>query len=146
VPLAATLGGAKVAFVIVTVGGAVSVGQEQLYDQLTGYATCAPSGLSDDEVIALLDAAGVSGFDPTASLEALTQPTLWVYGGRDLSHPTTLAVRNLQEIQARIPKPWTIRVFPTANHELIDNGGICQAEGPLVDVGPAIAEFLASLP
>ena len=44
VPLAANEAPAAVAFVIVAVGGAVSTGQEGVYDRLTGYDVCQPTG------------------------------------------------------------------------------------------------------
>ena len=31
-------------------------------------------------------------------------------------------------------KDWTVVIIPNANHDLIDNGTICQTDGPLADV------------
>ena len=145
-PRAAALGGSDIAFGIVAVGGAVSVGQEQLYDDLTGYSSCTPTGRSDASVTDSLIAVGPSGFDPMSSLEALSQPTLWIYGGRDLSHPTTLSVMNLAAIQGNGARPWTVAVFPNANHDLIENGAICQTEGELTPgLVPTMEQFLNGL-
>lgn len=44
-PIAANRAGVEVAFVILSVGGAVSVGQEQLYDELTGFSVCQERGI-----------------------------------------------------------------------------------------------------
>lgn len=143
VPLAASAALDDIAFVVISVGGAVSTGQEGLYDQLTGFDVCTPTGTPMDSIIQLLIEAGPSGFDPRESLEQLAQPTLWLFGGNDLSHPTRLAVLNLDEIQSRNPKDWTIQVFPTANHGLIAGGSICQETGPLADVLPTMAAWLA---
>ncbi len=145
VPLAANAGPSDIAFTIVTVGGAVSTGQENLYDPLTGYDVCAPSGKSMEEIIAELKAAGPSGFDPRQSIEDLTHPGIWIFGGNELSHPTTLAVEILEEVKESHQKDWTVVVFPTANHDLIDNGGICQVSGNLVDVITPLSEWLGRI-
>ena len=143
-PLAANAAPDVISFTLVTVGGVVSTGQEGLYDELTGYGVCEPTGTPMDQVIDQLKAAGPSGFDPRPSVEALTQPGLWVYGGNDLSHPTVLSVEILEEVDEALGKDWTIEVSPTANHELIENGEICQADGPPAeDVLSRISEWVA---
>lgn len=144
-PLAANLAPNEIAFAMNFVGGAVSSGQEGLYDELTGFASCERSALTMDEIIAQLDAAGPSGFDPTPSLEAMTQPTLWIYGGMDFSHPTVLAVRNLEAIRSAQGKDWTVVVLPNANHDLVENGSICQTEGPIAPVLEPLNAWLATL-
>jgi pimeloyl-ACP methyl ester carboxylesterase len=77
-----------VRFVIVAVGGAVSTGQEGVCDKLTGYDVCVRTSMALADITAQLRAAGPSGFDPRSSLEALAQPTLFLYGSNDMSHPT----------------------------------------------------------
>lgn len=95
-----------------------------------------------EDIIAEMKAAGPSGFDPRSSVEVLQQPGLWVYGGKDLSHPTMLSVEILEEIMAVQPKEWTILVFPNANHDFVENGGICQEEGPFTDAIPPLRDWL----
>ena len=142
-PLAANRAGADVDYVVLTVGGAVSVGQEQLYDQLTGFSECRETGTPPDEILTRLVAAGPSGFDPADSLRALQQPSLWLFGGRDLSHPTELAISILDEIRTSSPKNWTVIVYPDANHSLIQGGEVCQEVGPMVDIFSDIGAWLA---
>ena len=140
VPLTANLLPQTVDFVLVGVGGAVSSGQEGLYDVLTGYDVCEPTGTPLDEITAQLREAGPSGFDPRESLEQMTQPTFWIFGGNDLSHPTDLSIENLEAINADGSKDWTVHVFPDANHELIAGGAICQKDGEPADfVTPMLA-------
>ena len=74
---------------------------------------------------------GPSGFDPRGSLERLVQPAIWLFGGNDLSHPTGLAVELLEQLRGT--KDWTTIVLPAANHDLIENGSICQTAGPMAD-------------
>lgn len=139
-PLAANMAPDRVAFVISAVGGVVSSGQESAYDHLTGYDVCAPTGRPLPVVLDSLRALGPSGFDPKASLETLAQPALWLYGGNDLSHPTGLAVELIDSLRGS--RDWTVQVFPNANHDLIDNGTICQTEGPMVDVLTPVQQWM----
>ncbi len=143
VPISANRAPEVISFSVVTVGGAVSTGQENLYDPLTGYDICQPTGSTINEIIDQLKAAGPSGFDPRASLEALAQPAIWIFGENDLSHPTALAVEILEEIRGVFQKDWTIVVLPNANHDLIENGTICQTEGPLADVFTPLRDWFA---
>jgi hypothetical protein len=65
---------------------------------------------------------------------ALRQPTLWFFGGRDLSHPTLLSIHNLNEITSSLQKSWTIHVSQNVNHEVIVGSTICQTIGPAADL------------
>ncbi len=145
VPIAATIAPNDIAWLIIVVGGAVSTGQEHRYDILTGYDVCQETGTPLQDITDQLIAEGPSGWDPEPSLEALNQPTLWLFGGRDLSHPTLLSIHYLNEITSRSQKPWTIHVSPNANHEGIEGGTICQATGPQADFLTPIRAFLGSI-
>ena len=141
VPLAANRDRSTVSFAIVTVGGAFSSGQEGLYDDLTGYSVCARTPMPMNEILDSLRAVGPSGFDPRASLEALTQPTLWMYGEIDFSHSAEFSVEKLEEIQAVQTKPWTVVTVPNANHDFIEGGSICQTTGPVADILTPLREW-----
>ncbi len=145
VPLAANKGRGDVHFAIVTVGGAVSSGQEGLYDMLTGYDVCERTSTSMSDIIAQLEAVGPSDFDPRQSIEELAQPTIWVFGENDFSHPTQLAVSVLADVKQALQKEWTVVVLPGANHDLIENGSICQVDGPLADVLTPISQWFADV-
>jgi len=134
VPLAANKDPATIRYAVITVGGAVSSGQEGLYDELTGYSDCERTATPMEEINAAMRAAGPSGFDPKASLRAMTQPTMWVFGGLDFSHPAEFSVEKLDEIEATQPKDWEVVVLENANHDLIEGGSICQTTGPRADV------------
>lgn len=145
VPLAANKGPDDVHFAIIIVGGAVSGGQEGLYDTLTGYDVCERTATPMADIIAQLEAAGPSEFDPRASIEELAQPTIWVFGENDFSHPTQLAVSILADVQQSLPKEWTVVVLDGANHDLIEDGSICQVDGPLADVLTPISQWFADV-
>lgn len=141
-PIAANRASQAVSFLIIVNGGAVSTGQEGFYDVLTGYSLCQRSAMPMPEILESLREVGPSGFDPRPSLEALTQPTLWMFGGRDFSHPALFSIEKLDEIEAVQAKDWTVVVFEEANHDMVDGGSICQETGPLADVLTPIREWL----
>lgn len=134
VPLAANADRAGIAFGIVMIGGVISTGQDALYDQLTGLTNCVRTTTPLSEINDQVYAAGPSGFDPRPGLEELTQPVIWIYGGLDMSHSAELSTRLLGEADPLGTKPWTVVTLPNANHDLIENGEICQETGPLADV------------
>jgi pimeloyl-ACP methyl ester carboxylesterase len=59
----------------------------------------------------------VMGHDPSAALEALRIPTLWLYGGQDTQ--SELAA-NLTRLGTLAPgRPWSIHVFPGGDHGIL---------------------------
>ena len=61
-----------------------------------------------------------SGFDPAPSIEQMSSPGLWLYGGADKSIPTDRSVGILAQMK-QAGKDFTIVVFPRAGHGLVDN-------------------------
>jgi len=142
VPAAAAMAPLDIAFTIIGSGPAVTIGEEELYSQLTGDDQCVPTGLSDAEIESRLAAAGPSGFDPAPYLEEMRAPGLWLFGGRDTSIPVTRSVANLERLRDRLHKDFTIVEFPNANHELVDGGAMCQSDGPRTGVLEAVFDWL----
>lgn len=142
VPTAAARAPNDVAFMIIGSGPVVTLGEEELYSILTGDDVCVPTGLSEAEIDRRLTAAGASGFDPVPYLEQARAPGLWLFGDRDTSIPVARSIANLQRIHENLGKDFPIRVFPNANHELVDGGAMCQADGPRVGVMEAIFDWL----
>lgn len=133
VPLAANKAPNDIAFTLVSVGGGVSSGQEALYDVLTGYDRCERTPTPMDDIIEELRRVGPSGYDPADAQRAMVQPTMWLYGGQDMSHPTILSVEQLSAMAEELGKPWTIVVLENANHSMIEGGAICQEAGEPAD-------------
>lgn len=133
VPIAAAQQGDDVLFVIEGVGGVVSVGEQNVFQQMTGFETCTPTGTPAAEIETAMDAARNTGFDPLPNLEAMTAPTLWVFGATDASTPTARSVARLDSLKTELGKDWTWEVFEDANHDLIVGGTICQTEGVQAD-------------
>jgi len=106
----------KVAFIIGVSGGGSSVGIEIYYDDLADNAS-----LSIAQLTAMLaNYTGAHGYDPTAALQALNVPALWVYGGMDRSNPTFYDIAQLDKIKQERNKDFTVLLFPNMNHDLID--------------------------
>lgn len=106
----------KVAFIICVNGGGSSVGIEGYYHDLADNAA-----LSIAQLTAMLASyAGAPGYDPTAAVQALKVPALWVYGGMDRSNPTYYDIAQLEKIKQERNKDITVLLFPNMNHEMID--------------------------
>ena len=106
----------KVAFIICANGGGSSVGIEGYYDELAD-----DESKSIAELTAMLASyTGPHGYDPTAALQALNVPALWVYGGMDRSNPTYYDIAQLEKIKQERSKDITIFLFPNMDHDLID--------------------------
>lgn len=120
IPIAAADSDA-IAFAVLIVGPAVTIGEENYYSGLTGQN---PANMTDDFIESvsaeLTTYAGPMGFDPRPSIEAMEIPALWVLGGHDESIPTTETVQILEEIVAEFDKPFDIHVYPRGTHGLAD--------------------------
>jgi len=131
-PLAAA-GATDVAFAIVASGPAVSTGEDAVYDRLTGVATCAATGLSEEDVDAQMAKLSPSGFDPEPYLTALHRPALFQYCAEDRNIPVRQSVATLERIQAERGSDFTVQIFTNCNHNFVRGGALCQEDGPRVD-------------
>jgi pimeloyl-ACP methyl ester carboxylesterase len=64
--------------------------------------------------------AGPAGVDPMPWIRQLRIRSLWVYGGRDMHIPTRLSVQRLEPLVGEPGRDFTIRVYPNANHALVE--------------------------
>jgi dienelactone hydrolase len=137
--------GAPVAFLVLTSGAAVDGATEEAFSALSGNGATDP-GLSAAAVAARL--AGVhGGYDPGPALRALTVPTLWVYGGRDLAEPAALAAANVR----RLARGAQVVMLRSGDHFLYDTPHGTFDEEPAAtryDPGlfPALTTWLAATP
>jgi pimeloyl-ACP methyl ester carboxylesterase len=118
VPLAASRVDLPVAFIALVDAPVVSYGQEHLYSHLTGEEGDQPSDLPASAILKQVREAAPSGFDPTAAINQLACPGLWLYGGKDRSQPTDEDVRVLARLRAG--HDFRSIVFPNADHGLLD--------------------------
>jgi len=117
-PLAASRTRA-VHFLVVFSGASVTAGETDLYQTLTGQGE-RPQRVSDAAIDAQVLAAGRGGVDPMPWIGKLQIPAVWVYGGRDEQVPARLSVRRLDPVAREPGRDFSIRVFPHANHALVE--------------------------
>ncbi len=118
-PLAAKFN-PKVAFIALVSGPSVSTGEENYYSALTGDGhEVADNQLTQADIEALVDAREPSGFDPYLTLENLSIPILWVFGGADSSVPVTKSIKRLEALQ-ELGKSYEIALYPNSSHILVE--------------------------
>jgi uncharacterized protein len=121
VPLADSLLAKPVAFTALVDGPAVTTGEEEVWSDAAGEEEDGPlTAERKAEATQKLQEAGPSGFDPAPLIEQMSTPGLWLYGGADKSIPTDRSVAILTRMK-QAGKDFTIVVFPTAGHGLVDN-------------------------
>jgi uncharacterized protein len=136
-----------VSFAAVLSGPVVSVGEENLFEKLTGSLGCAPTGIPDAEIQRRVNAARPSHFDPRPALALVDVPVLWLYGGLDTQQPVAKDLGVLKTLQAE-GKEFETVVFPKANHELlVSRTGTCwegrRGRGVTPGLRPALNGWLS---
>lgn len=99
--------------ILMASGGATSTGVERYYEELLEALD-----ISIEEANEMLfDFDDDLGFDPAPILEGINIPVLFIFGGKDDSHPTLYDKEILENMQK---SNFTIQFYPNANHDLID--------------------------
>jgi dienelactone hydrolase len=117
-PLAASRESA-IRFLVAFSGPAVTADENDLYQDLTGQGE-RPQQLTDEEIDAQVLRRGPGGVDPMPWIRNLRVPVLWLYGGLDMHIPTRLSVRRLEPLAREAARDFSIAVFPSANHALVE--------------------------
>lgn len=95
-------------------GGASTVGVSDHFDDLVA------AGLPIDKAAEQARAyRGPQGYDPRRDLARMRQPTLWVFGAKDVSNPTRLDLEVVQRLAKR-GKPFQWLLLPNTDHEMTD--------------------------
>jgi dienelactone hydrolase len=108
-----------VRFLVVFSGPSVTADENDLYQDLAGQGDEAQL-LSDAEVDARVLARGPGGVDPMPWIRALCIPGLWLYGGLDKHIPPRLSVRRLEPLAQDSSRDFSVEVFPSGNHALVE--------------------------
>ena len=117
VPLAASRS-KDVAFLVITSGPAVTVGEEMEYSRLAGDDPGSIKGLSDSEIDRRMrEFKGPHGYDPVPVLEKLTTPSIWIEGEHDRSVPMAQTLATLDRLK-RAGRPISVVTLPGADHAL----------------------------
>ena len=117
-PLAATREPA-IRFLVAFSGPAVTADENDLYQSLAGEGD-RPQRLSDAQVDAQVEKAGLGGVDPIPWIAELRVPALWLYGALDHIVPPRLSAKRLAPLVAEPGRDFTVWTFPRANHALVE--------------------------
>lgn len=102
-----------ISLMVMSSGGVTSTGAEQYYEDLIEN-----SNLSIIEANQMMNSyTGALGYNPKPTLDTTTIPTLFIYGGKDDSHPTLYDKDIVESMQK---SNFTIHFYENANHELLD--------------------------
>jgi dienelactone hydrolase len=136
-PLAASRS-AAVRFIIALAGPAVTCGQVDAYQRLTGVQGDSASGLTLAQNEAAVAAAEIPpGFDPAPLLADLEIPTLWILAEQDGNVPTALSAAVLEDLRGQGHRNLLVEIRPGADHDLRD-----LRTGELVDPWPLMSAWL----
>jgi len=102
-------------------GPTTTVGETDYWGQLAGESLTQPSG-TWEQMLAEVEAAGPSGFDPIPDLRRLSIPVHWMYGSDDRNIPTSLCLKRLHALSPGHDYSWN--VFPTTHTPLILPNGL----------------------
>ncbi len=103
----------ELASMVLTSGGAVSTGVEHYYEEILEN-----NNYSVEEANQMMQQYdGEPGFDPAPILRETTVPILFIYGGKDVSHPTQYDQQLVEDMRK---SNFVIHFYENADHELVD--------------------------
>ena len=109
----------SISFLVIVSGPAVSVGYEILHGRLTNELNPSAAAVGPEEAERQLKAfTGPHGYDPDATLQALTTPTLWLMGDRDINLPVKETIEALQKLPQTSNGVLTLIRYPEGDHGL----------------------------
>lgn len=108
-----------IAFTISQEGPTVSFGEENYYSQLTGENSGTLTGMSQAEISKKLREKNHIGFDPMPYLIQMKQPSLWIYGAKDISVPVPESVKILNDIRLKYNLNIEYHVYENVGHAVV---------------------------
>jgi hypothetical protein len=95
-------------------GPLVSVGEEIYYSELAEIGLY-PQEQADEM---LKDFNGIRGYDPVRRVEKMKAPSLWIFGGNDVSIPVKKSIHILDSIKLSRHLPIEMKLYPDVDHGL----------------------------
>ncbi len=108
-----------IAFIIIQGGPTVSFGEENYYSQLAGENSGALTEMSQAEISKKLREKDHIGFDPMPYLIKMKQPSLWLYGAKDISVPVPESVKILNDIKPKYNLDIEYHVYENVGHAVV---------------------------
>lgn len=98
-------------------GPAVTVGEEIFYSDLIE-----KEGYSQAEADSIFQTfTGPNGYDPVNKIAKMISPSLWIFGGKDISIPVKRSMHLLDSIAKERKLPVEIKLYPEADHGLFNS-------------------------
>ncbi len=114
IPLAAKL--TDISLIICISGPTVTVGEEIFYSKLAE-----TGNYSQDEADQMLkNYSGLKGYDPIPNVKMMIKPSLWIFGGKDVSIPIKRTLELLDSIKISQHLPIEVVLFPNADHGIFN--------------------------
>jgi dipeptidyl aminopeptidase/acylaminoacyl peptidase len=117
-------------------GPAVSVGEEIFYSDLAEHG--ATTQQEADERLAGFK--GMHGYSPLTRIGTMRSPSLWVFGGRDVSIPVKRSLALLDSIGQAQHIPLEIKLYPDADHGLFNH-----AKGEREDYVKEVIQWITNI-
>jgi dipeptidyl aminopeptidase/acylaminoacyl peptidase len=98
-------------------GPSVSVGEEIYYSDLAENG----SHTQEHADLMLKKFNGFRGYDPLSRIEKMNKPSLWLFGGNDVSIPVKRCIHLLDSIKESRLLPLEMKLYPDADHGLFNS-------------------------
>jgi uncharacterized protein len=96
----------------------VSVGEEIYYSNFAEKGS-----YSQEQADAMLkDFDGINGYDPISRIERMKTPSLWIFGGRDVSIPIKESIHRFESIKQSKQALFEMKLYPHSDHGLYSAG------------------------
>lgn len=99
-------------------GPLVSVGEEIYYSELAEDGSYTQE--QADQM--LRDFKGPRGYDPISRIKKMTKPSLWIFGGKDVSIPIKRSIHLFDSIKSSQQIPLAMKLYPDADHGISHDG------------------------
>lgn len=96
----------------------VSVGEEIYYSNLAERGTYTQE--QADQMLKNFD--GPGGYDPVSRIQKMKTPSLWIFGGKDVSIPVKRSIHLFDSIKQSKQTLLDIKLYPDADHGLYNTG------------------------
>lgn len=97
-------------------GPAVSIGEEIYYSNLAETGSY-PQDQADQMLASF---SGMKGYDPISYIAIMQNPSLWIFGGKDVSIPIKRTLELLDSIKTNNGIPIEIKLYPNADHGIFN--------------------------
>jgi dienelactone hydrolase len=97
-------------------GPCISIGEEMYYSDLA--ETGDHSQAEADKMLSSFQ--GERGFDNARHVGSMTKPSLWIFGGKDVSIPVARCIARLDSIKAASRLPLDLKIYPDADHGMFN--------------------------